>query len=249
MTPPAARLEFTPHEPSPTHTTSPPHGLHDPALVALPIAIFFTVPFVVLFLALREPDLELGPAFLPIQFQRHDGVAAPLDCADHMIELASVEQQLARAGRVGIDVGRGRHKGADVSAEKKGLAVFQVYVGLGDLRLAGAHAFDLPTQQGNAGLEALLDEVIEARFAVHGNGRQFFGGFHLGSGELTDGAASAPLIVARSAWRFYRFAGGGARAFAGELAPGETPLGRTHAASGAQRTRDLYGRADVRFGQ
>src|ERR1700722_4498743 len=34
------------------------HGLHDPALVALPVAVFVVGALVVLFLALCQPDLE-----------------------------------------------------------------------------------------------------------------------------------------------------------------------------------------------
>src|SRR5258707_569645 len=69
------------------------------------------------------------------------------------------------------------------------------------LRLAGAHAFDFPAHEGDAGLEALLDEIIEARFAIDGDRRQFIGSFHVSSRILSGGAASAPSTVARSAWR------------------------------------------------
>src|SRR5882672_3358384 len=72
--------------------SSSPHGLHDPALVALPVAVLLVGALVVLLLALRKADFELGPAFLPIELQRHDGVSAPLDRPDHVIELAPVEQ-------------------------------------------------------------------------------------------------------------------------------------------------------------
>src|SRR5450432_1940232 len=101
-----------------------------------------------------------------------------------------------------------------MGTEEKGFAVLQVHIGLGDLRLAGPHAFDFPTHERDAGLEALFDEVVEARFTIDGDRRQFVGRFHVESGYLSDGAASAPLTGARSAWRVYRFAGGGARAFA-----------------------------------
>ena len=57
------------------------------------------------------------------------------------------------------------------AAEQKCLAVLQIDISLGDLRLAGAHALDLPTQQGDPGFEAFFDEKIEARFAVDRNGR------------------------------------------------------------------------------
>src|SRR5450755_4247987 len=65
-----------PNDPTGGPAGSSAHGLHDPALVALPVAVFFVVALVVLLLALGKSDLELGAAFLPVQFQRHDGVAA-----------------------------------------------------------------------------------------------------------------------------------------------------------------------------
>src|ERR1700734_2576173 len=161
--------------------TSAPHGFHNPALVALPVAILLIGALVMLLLTLGEADLELGAAALPIQLERHDGVTAPLDRSDHVIELAPVEQEFPCAGRVGFDVGGSRIQRIEVRAEKKGLAVLKVHVGFRDLRLACAHALDLPTHEGDAGLEALLDEVIEAGFAVDGDRRQFFSGgwFHL----------------------------------------------------------------------
>src|SRR5271165_1902574 len=81
--------------------------LHDPALVALPISIFFIGALVVLLLALGQADLELGSPVLPVQLQRHDGVTAALHRPDQMIELAATQQQLAGSRRVSIDMGGG----------------------------------------------------------------------------------------------------------------------------------------------
>src|SRR5580704_19201869 len=76
--------------------------LHDAALITLPVAILLVRPFIVLFLAFGEPDLKLGTAPLPVEFERNDGVAAPFHGPDHVIELAPIEQKLACAGGVGI---------------------------------------------------------------------------------------------------------------------------------------------------
>ena len=43
---------------------------------------------VVLLLALGEPDFEFGAAVLPVQLERHQRVAAPLDRADQALQLA-----------------------------------------------------------------------------------------------------------------------------------------------------------------
>src|SRR5271165_2786777 len=83
---------------------SAPHRLHDPAFVALPVSIFFIGALVVLLLALGKADLKLGSPRLPVQFQRHDGVAATLNGADQMIELPAIQQQLAGPRWVRIDM-------------------------------------------------------------------------------------------------------------------------------------------------
>ena len=60
-------------------------------------------------------------------------------------------------------------------AEQERLAVFHVNVGFLELRPARAHGFDLPAMQHEAGLVALLDEIVEARLAVLGNEAGSFG--------------------------------------------------------------------------
>src|SRR4029077_6719542 len=121
----------------------------------------------------------------------------------------------------------------DVSTEEEGFAVLQVDISLGDLRLAGPHALDFPTHEGDAGLEALFDEVVEARFAIDGNRRQFFGGFH--------SCAKRTAILPIRRWRRPRFCR--------RISYGSDAAGRKNATSRTQRTGDLYGRANVRLGQ
>jgi hypothetical protein len=101
----------------------------------------------VLFLALGEPDLKLGAAILPVQFQRHDGVALALGSADQAIELISMQQQFARSDRVGDLVRGGGAQRRQVRTDQKRLGATNVDIGLGELRLAGAHRLDLPALQ------------------------------------------------------------------------------------------------------
>jgi ribosome-associated toxin RatA of RatAB toxin-antitoxin module len=149
------------------------------------------IALVVLLLAFRKADFKFGPPLFPIKFERHDGEAFAFHGADHVIELTPVEKQLTRTRRVRIHVGGCRSEGSDVGAEDEGLAILEIDVSLGNLCLARTHALDLPTEQGNSGLEALFDEVIEARLTVDGDGRQFFGVFH-GGWKSTDSAVAAP---------------------------------------------------------
>src|ERR1700754_2317551 len=51
----------------------------DPRLVAVPVALFLGRALVVLFLALGEADLELRAALVPVQVERHQGVALAFD--------------------------------------------------------------------------------------------------------------------------------------------------------------------------
>jgi ribosome-associated toxin RatA of RatAB toxin-antitoxin module len=151
-----------------------------------------------LLLALGQADFQLGAPCLPIELQRYQCVAAALHLAHEVIELTPIQQQLARASRIGIDMGGGRIQGADVRAEQEGFAVLHIDVGLGNLRFAGAHALDLPTHEGNAGLEALFDEVVEARLAIDGDGRKFVGGLHR-EVKSTDSAMAAPALLPENA--------------------------------------------------
>src|SRR6185295_12851528 len=84
-----------------------------------------------------------------------------------------MEQELSRAHRIGHDVGRRRLEWADVRVNEEHLFVAHVHISLGELRASGAHGFHFPALQGETGLEAVFDEVIEARLAVLGD--QAFG--------------------------------------------------------------------------
>jgi hypothetical protein len=74
----------------------------EPAALAFPTAALFGLAFVVQLLAAPERDLDLGAALgIEIELERHEGHAFALDGADQFIDLALVQQQLARTlGRV-----------------------------------------------------------------------------------------------------------------------------------------------------
>ncbi len=60
---------------------------------------------------------------------------------------------------------RGDHHVGDV-----GFALFDEDVAVHDLHLAGTQTLDLPTLQGDPGLEAILDEIVVARLFVGDDG-------------------------------------------------------------------------------
>src|SRR5690606_30142477 len=81
--------------------------LEQPLALALPLAFALGLALVVLLLALGEADLELDPPARVVQVERHQRVAGALDLADQLGDLRRMQQQLAGAGRVGLDVRRG----------------------------------------------------------------------------------------------------------------------------------------------
>ena len=68
-----------------------------------------------------RPISSLMPPFVEMQVERDQGVAALLDLADQAPDLLGVQQQLARAGRVGRDVGRRGGQRRDVRADQQQL--------------------------------------------------------------------------------------------------------------------------------
>src|SRR5690606_4754591 len=124
---------------------------------------------VVLLLALRKADGELRAPLAPVELERHEGVAAPLDEARQPVDLVPVQQQAPGSGGIGIDVRRRREEGGDVRAEEPRLVVPKHYVGFRQLRFAGAQALHFPSLQLEARLEILLDEIVEARLSILGD--------------------------------------------------------------------------------
>jgi len=71
----------------------------------LAFAVLDGVAFVVLGLAFGQRDVALHFARFPVEVDRHQGVALLLDLADQPLDLIFVQQQLACAGGLGVDVG------------------------------------------------------------------------------------------------------------------------------------------------
>src|SRR5207342_1720884 len=77
---------------------------HQAALLPVPIALLLGLALVVQFLALGEAEFDLGDApRVEIELERHHRHPLPLDRARQPVELALVQQELARPrGRVGV---------------------------------------------------------------------------------------------------------------------------------------------------
>jgi len=81
-----------------------------------------------------------------------------------------MQQQLSRALRIGHHVGRSACQWGNVGADEPGFAVAQQNVAVDQLGLARANALDLPTLQGESGLESLLEVVVMLSALVEGDG-------------------------------------------------------------------------------
>src|SRR5664279_4088781 len=70
---------------------------HQPAAFAVPGAFLQGLALVVQLLAFAQRDRDLGTALLvKIQLERHDSHALALDRAGQLVDLADMQQQLAR---------------------------------------------------------------------------------------------------------------------------------------------------------
>src|SRR5215212_8720419 len=102
-----------------------------PAALAGPVALLLALAFVVQLLALGERNLDFGAAFVvEIDFQRHDCHALALDRADQLVDLALMQQELARPLRLMV-VTAGLLVLRDVGVEQPQLAIARRGIGLG----------------------------------------------------------------------------------------------------------------------
>src|SRR3954471_24304121 len=97
-----------------------------------------------LFLAFREPDLELDASARVMHINRHECIAGALYGADQFADFGSIEQELPRACRIRLHVGRCARQRTDMRAEKKELAVADDDVSFLELSTPGAYRFDFP---------------------------------------------------------------------------------------------------------
>src|SRR5688572_19699654 len=141
-------------------------GFERVRLIALPVAVLLRSALVVLLLALGEADGHFDVVFAPVELECDERVALALDEARQAIDLAPVQQHLADALGLGDIVSRDGVEWCDVRVEQPRFALAKNYIAIGELRFAGAHAFDFPALQREAAFDAVLDEVVEARLLV-----------------------------------------------------------------------------------
>src|ERR1051325_456037 len=148
-----------------------------PAPLARPVALLLGLTLVVQLLALGQRDLDLGAALVvEIDLERHDGHALALDRTHQLVDLAAMQQELARPLRRMVEA-TGLLVFGDVGVDQPQFTVTRRRVGLSDAGLAGAQRLDLAAGERHARLEGLVDRVIEPRLAVIGDELEFGLGF------------------------------------------------------------------------
>ena len=118
------------------------------------------------FLPLARPISQLGPAVLPVQFERHQRVAlrstAPISLFSSERLSSSLRVRIGSGTMCVEAVGS-----AEMCAPKRNASrVLDEDVGFLELRPAGAQALHLPALQRDAGFVRFLDEVLVARLAI-----------------------------------------------------------------------------------
>ena len=136
-------------------------------LLAIPFPVLRRLALVVLLLALGEPDLELDPPLAVVQVERNERVAGALHAADQPVDLLAVHAAACGCAsdpaRRGLTRPAARSYGEPIRYSSASL---HDHVGFLDLGAAGAYRLHLPALEREAGLEALLDEVVVEGFPV-----------------------------------------------------------------------------------
>src|SRR5258706_6173079 len=141
-------------------------GLDRTLDVAICLASGDVFTLIVELLAARQPQLDLGAAALEVDPQRDQGEALALDLAGDAVDLAAMEQQLAWASRLMIEIGAGLLVGRDMYIVEPGLAADDAGVAAAQVEPPTAHRLDLAAGQGQPGLVGFLDKIIMSRLAV-----------------------------------------------------------------------------------
>jgi len=118
--------------------------------------------------ALGEGEFTLDSAVAEIKFDGDERVAFLLRQTLEFIDFLLVQKELAGAQGFmihGVAVG----ERADVGVQEEALAVLEETVGVFEIGLAFADGLDLGSSQGDSGLEAVGEEVVEAGGAIVGS--------------------------------------------------------------------------------
>src|SRR5690606_9432255 len=150
-------------------------------LLPLPVLLLLVFALVVALAAPGERELDLRPAAaVEIDAQWHERHALPGDRAMQPRNLALVEQQLAAAPGIMVEAVAMAELG-DVGVDQPHLFVVDLGIALRDRSLAEAQRLHLGPGERDTRLVAVLDDVIEARAPILGDGLLLVEGLGLGT--------------------------------------------------------------------
>ena len=115
---------------------------------------------------LASADLELDAALGVVQVERDQRIAALLDLADQAADLLGMHEQLPRPRRIGMKCVETVGSGLMCAPMRYSSAAAHHDIRFADLRPAGADRLHFPAFERDAGLVALLDEIVVERLAV-----------------------------------------------------------------------------------
>src|SRR6266545_1893033 len=163
---PYVRIFRNPHSVARSLLSLVAAGFHDALDVAFRLAFGDIFALIVELLAAREAQFDLGAPALEIEPQRDERETLSLDLAGDALDLAAVQQQLARAGRFMVEISSRLLVRRNMHIVEPYLAADDACVAAAQVEPAAAHRLDFAAGQRQPGLVALLDEVVMARLAV-----------------------------------------------------------------------------------
>src|SRR5689334_827076 len=142
-----------------------PRAIH----LALRLALRDVLALVHARLSLAYAELDLHPPVLEVKAQRNERIARLLLRFLELVDLAAVQEQLARALRVVVQERPGGLVGRDLRIVEPELAALGKRIGIGELRARSPQALHLRAGERDAAFELALDVVVEAGAAVGGD--------------------------------------------------------------------------------
>lgn len=138
--------------------------------IHLPFDVFFSngLTFFVLSFAFGQGDFQFGPTLVvEIDAKRNNGEAFGADLFLKFVDFSPIQQKFSDSLRFMVEnIGIG--VGADVGADQKGLAVFEIDEGIFEVDPVVAQRFDFRSGEDQPGLQFVYDFIVVKCFAIDG---------------------------------------------------------------------------------
>jgi len=146
-------------------STIPVEPFSPPFHLAFHGSLLERFPLVKELLSLCEGKIDLYPSVDKIELDRNQRVTPLFHFTDEASDLSFVKQEFPRPQRIVIQPVRLRI-GTDMSIHEEDLALFDIPVAIPQVDLSLSKGLDLGPEQGDPGLDRLLDKVVMKRLSV-----------------------------------------------------------------------------------